>query len=184
MTRLSSYSSFLTTVHSANSTQEQPVIFCLKSSSNLSKSACTTLPCCGGKLTMLSARINYLHSVRGIIIISHFVHKFWVWYRAIQTDGPSSPLYYACCISAQLSLDKNWTSTSYKNINLGPILYMKKKKKSELTVFNTNSHLNIMIRIILKLITVWFSWLWSGLCILRGILLDAQLSSSLSTTNR
>lgn len=69
MTRLSSYSSFLTTVHSANSTQEQPVIFCLKSSSNLSKSASTTLHCCGGQLTMLSARINYLHSVSGIIII-------------------------------------------------------------------------------------------------------------------
>lgn len=60
MTRLSYYSSFLTTVHSANSNQEQPVISCLKSSSNLSKSAITTLPC-GGQLTMLSARINYLH---------------------------------------------------------------------------------------------------------------------------
>lgn len=52
MTRLSSYSSFVTTVQSANSTQEQPVISCLKPNSNHSKSASTILPCCGGQLTM------------------------------------------------------------------------------------------------------------------------------------
>lgn len=107
MTRLSNYSSFLTTVHLANSTQEQPVISCLKPSSNHSKSASTILPCCGGQLTMLSARINYLHSVSGMIISNViFAHQFWVWYRAIQTDGPSFPLYYAWYTTTRLFHDE------------------------------------------------------------------------------
>lgn len=45
---------------------------------------------------MLSARINYLHSVSGIIIRNvTYAHKFWVWDRDIETDGLSVPLYYA-----------------------------------------------------------------------------------------